>query len=148
VAWYAVGGVLGCALLLTRACLEAAGSFDEAFFAYYEEVDLCLRARRHGFQIVCNPRAVATHDGLRGFLAGFTPLSAELKARNLLRLMRHWATLADWVVLAPTYALLLSGSIVLYGLRGRADIVVALLRGTVAGWRRRGGPLPAAVRAG
>jgi len=146
--WYEVTGVLGCAMLLTRRCLEAIGGFDEQFFAYYEEVDLCLRARRQGFVIACAPRAVVVHDGMRGFLAGFTELSAELKARNLLRLMRRWATAADWLLLAPSCAVLFAGSIALYGARGRLDIVRALLRGIAAGLRQRGGSVPAVVGAG
>jgi GT2 family glycosyltransferase len=145
--WYAVSGILGCVMLLTRRCLETIGGFDEAFFAYYEEVDFCLRARRHGFGVVCNPQAVARHDGMRGFLAGFTPLSAELKARNLVRLMRRWATPVDWLVLLPTYALLLASSMTLYTVRGRLDIVSALLRGVAAGVRHRAGPLGAAAQA-
>lgn len=141
---YEVGGVLGCVMLLTRPCLNAVHGFDEAFFAYYEEVDLCLRARQQGFRIVCAPLAVATHDGMRGFGAGFTAVSAELKARNLIRLMRRWARPADWLLLAPTYALLVSASILLYSCRARGDVVAALLRGVVTGLRGREG-LPASL---
>jgi hypothetical protein len=143
--YYEVTGVMGCALLLTRSCVEAVGAFDEQFFAYYEEVDLCLRARKQGFRIVCTPHAVVTHPGMRGFRSGFTAVSAELKARNLPRLMYRWAGPADWIVLLPTYAALLAASIVLYAARGRMDIVRALIRGTIAGLRQ--GPLGAAVRA-
>jgi GT2 family glycosyltransferase len=139
--WYPVSGILGCVMLLSRRCLETIGGFDEGFFAYYEEVDLCLRARRHGFRIVCNPQAEARHDGLRGFLDGFTTLSAELKARNLLVLIRRWANPLTWCVLLPTYGMLLAASIVVYALRGRLDVVRALLRGIAAGVRRRSGPL-------
>jgi GT2 family glycosyltransferase len=135
-------------MLLTRRCLETAGDFDEDLFAYYEEVDFCLRARHHGFRIVCAPGAVASHDGMRGFLAGFAPLSAELKARNLLRVMRRWAGPLDWVVLLPTCTALIAGSVGLYALRGRWDIVRALGRGLRAGWQGRGGPLPAVASAG
>lgn len=145
--WRPVSGVLGCTMLLTRTCLEVAGFFEEEFFAYYEEVDLCLRARAHGFTIACAPGAVVTHDGMRGFLTGFTVLSAELKARNLLLLMRRWASPADWFLLAPTWGLLLAGSVALYVLRGRIDIVRALGRGMAAGIRQRGGPLDVVVGA-
>lgn len=136
---YDVGGVLGCVMLLTRRCLESTGGFDEEFFAYYEEVDLCLRARAQGFRIVCAPQALVTHDGMRGFLAGFTELSAELKARNLVRLMRRWALATDWLLLAPTYCLLLAASAMLYALRARFSVIAALARGTLAGFRGRGG---------
>ncbi len=146
--WYDVGGVLGCVMLLTRRCIETSGGFDEEFFAYYEEVDFCLRARRDGFRIVCAPAAVASHDGMRGFLGGFAPLSAELKARNLLRLMRRWAGPLDWLVLLPTATALIVASVGVYALRGRWDIVCALARGVRAGWRGRGGPLGAMAGAG
>lgn len=138
--WYPVSGVLGCVMLLTRRCIDTVGSFDDSLFAYYEEVDLCLRARRGGFTIACAPAAVASHDGMRGFIGGFTPVSAELKARNLVRVMRRHGTWADWLLLLPTWALLLAGSVVLYTARGRTDIVAALARGVAAGWRHRGGP--------
>jgi len=131
-------------MLFTRSCLEAIRGFDESFFAYYEEVDLCLRARRDGFRIVCAPQAIVIHDGMRGFAAGFTPLSAELKARNLIHLMRTWARPADWLLLAPTYVLLLTASFVLYACRGRWDILAGLLRGIAAGVQgRSGGPAAA-----
>jgi GT2 family glycosyltransferase len=35
--------------------------FDEAYFMYFEDVDLCYRARRRGFRVVYVPEAVGTH---------------------------------------------------------------------------------------
>lgn len=37
------------------------GYFDPAIFLYYEDDDLCLRARNHGFGLVLVPSARATH---------------------------------------------------------------------------------------
>jgi len=67
---YAVSGAMGCALLVTRECFEAAGGFTEEIQVYYEDVDFCLGARARGFEIVIEPRAIVHHDGLRGFAAG------------------------------------------------------------------------------
>jgi len=39
--------------------------FDGAFFAYYEDVDLSLRLARAGWRFVCDPCAVARHEGSR-----------------------------------------------------------------------------------
>ena len=39
----------GTALLVSRALYEAIGGFDETFFAYYEDIDLCIRSTQAGF---------------------------------------------------------------------------------------------------
>lgn len=130
---YEVSGVMGCLMLLSAACIRATDGFDARFFAYYEEVDLCLRARAAGFRILCVPAARASHDGMRGFLGGFTPLAAELKARNLVWLMRKHGNALRWSIFVPTYLGLVLASGCLYLLRGRADVAAALGRGVIAG---------------
>ena len=37
------------------------GSFDEGFFFTYEDLDFCLRAKKHGYQVICHPQAIITH---------------------------------------------------------------------------------------
>lgn len=60
-----VDAVSGAAMLVRRssiATLEIEGElFDEEFFAYHEDTDLCWRARRLGFRVLYVPTAVATH---------------------------------------------------------------------------------------
>jgi GT2 family glycosyltransferase len=51
----------GCAMLVRSEVFDIVGFFDEAYFAYSEDADLCLRARANGFTIVHNPRALVTH---------------------------------------------------------------------------------------
>jgi GT2 family glycosyltransferase len=51
----------GACLLVPRGVYEALGGFDEGFFLYYEEVDLCRRARRLGVWTVYDPRITCTH---------------------------------------------------------------------------------------
>jgi GT2 family glycosyltransferase len=53
--------VTGCCLLVRRACLEALGGLDEDFFLYYEDVDLCRRARAHGWTVWYDPEHTAVH---------------------------------------------------------------------------------------
>ena len=50
------------------------GLFDEAFFAYFEDVDLSFRAQLAGWQIVYEPQAVAYHQigGTSSKLGQFT----------------------------------------------------------------------------
>ncbi len=51
----------GCALFISRECYEATKGFDPAWFAYYEDSDLCFRARAQGFETVYNPGARVWH---------------------------------------------------------------------------------------
>jgi GT2 family glycosyltransferase len=51
----------GCAMLLGRRFLESVGLFDERFFAYSEELDLCRRARTAGCRILFVPSARVWH---------------------------------------------------------------------------------------
>jgi GT2 family glycosyltransferase len=52
----------GAFLMLRRAALDACGGgFDEAFFLYGEDLDLCRRIRAAGFDILYTPAARATH---------------------------------------------------------------------------------------
>lgn len=55
--------VLGAALAFRRETFEALGGFDESFFLYFEEVDLCYRALRHGAQVYSAPQAEIIHVG-------------------------------------------------------------------------------------
>lgn len=52
----------GPCMLLTRGMLEAVGCFDEGFSpGYFEDSDLCLRARAAGFTLHYAPRAEVQH---------------------------------------------------------------------------------------
>jgi GT2 family glycosyltransferase len=48
-------------ILVRRAALEHAGVFDERFFLYWEDVDLCFRLRAAGFRLVVAGDAVVRH---------------------------------------------------------------------------------------
>jgi N-acetylglucosaminyl-diphospho-decaprenol L-rhamnosyltransferase len=53
--------VTGCCVLLRRSCLEDLGGLDRDFFLYYEDVDLCQRARARGWSVWYEPRLRAIH---------------------------------------------------------------------------------------
>ena len=56
-----VGWAMGAALLLRRAALEEVGLFDEGYFMYSEETDLCLRLASAGWETWILPSAVVVH---------------------------------------------------------------------------------------
>ena len=55
----------GGAVLLRAEFLRQVGVFDERYFMYYEDVDLCRRLRRSGFDVKLVPAAKAVHDAHR-----------------------------------------------------------------------------------
>jgi GT2 family glycosyltransferase len=57
--------VAGMFMLFRSEVFRAIGGFDERYFLYYEDVDLCLRLRRRGHAATLEPRAVARHDARR-----------------------------------------------------------------------------------
>ncbi len=75
----------GALLAASTDCLDAVGPWNESFFLYSEETDLCLRALDAGFDLAFVPEAVATHLG--GDLATHPDLWATMAA-NRVRLQR------------------------------------------------------------
>jgi len=80
-------GVCGAACLLRRELFERLGGYDERYFAFYEDVDLNVRARIAGWRFAYVPEAVVWHLGNASWQAGFERPGAEnarLVARNRL----------------------------------------------------------------
>lgn len=55
--------VMGCAMLLRRDAMASVRGFDESYFMYYEEVDLCRRMEQAGWEVHLTPAARVTHVG-------------------------------------------------------------------------------------
>ncbi|HUA13567.1 MAG TPA: glycosyltransferase family 2 protein [Candidatus Sulfotelmatobacter sp.] len=69
-----VFGASGGASLYRVSMLEEIGLFDEAFFAYYEDVDLSFRAQLSGWKVRYTPKAIVYHQigATSGKIKGFT----------------------------------------------------------------------------
>ncbi len=58
-----VDQLMGACLLLRSKALDQVGLFDERFFVYYEEVDLCLRLKQAGWRVLFVPEVTIIHQG-------------------------------------------------------------------------------------
>jgi GT2 family glycosyltransferase len=58
---YGVDWVSGACFLIRRAVFEQLGGFDEGYFMFAEDLDLCFRAHRLGFGIGFVDAAIVTH---------------------------------------------------------------------------------------
>ncbi|MGD9897405.1 MAG: glycosyltransferase family 2 protein [Candidatus Methylacidiphilaceae bacterium] len=58
-----LAALLGACLALRATTALEIGGFDEDFFLYGEDQDLCLRLRQHGLRLACLPDVRAVHIG-------------------------------------------------------------------------------------
>jgi N-acetylglucosaminyl-diphospho-decaprenol L-rhamnosyltransferase len=88
------GWVSGSCLMARREALEAVGGFDEGFFLYEEDADLCRRLRRAGWRVVFTPAAQIRHQLGRSMAR--SPLRARLEYQrsHLLYYRKHNGHLA------------------------------------------------------
>jgi len=75
-----VGWLSAACLLMKRSVLAEAGLFDENFFLYFEDIDLCLRIREKGWKLVFFPRARVFHEG--GISTSSFKFSSRLEYRR------------------------------------------------------------------
>ncbi|KAB8144400.1 glycosyltransferase family 2 protein [Chloroflexia bacterium SDU3-3] len=96
-----VAAIPGAAMLVRRAVWRELGGFDEHFFMYWEDTELCWRAWLLGFQVLADLGTFVRHQ--RGGSAGGSRWDAE-RARNSLR---TYLKLMRWRRALP-FALLLA----------------------------------------
>ena len=83
--WEHAGYPHGTLLLARRACLDEIGLFDERYFAYCEEADLGVRARRAGWEVGVVWGAVVKNP----YVSNAAPAIDYLQLRNSLLLIRE-----------------------------------------------------------
>ncbi|MGC5257539.1 glycosyltransferase [Gordonia sp. DT218] len=103
--------VSGGACFAHRGVLESLGPYDERFFLYGEDVDMSLRARQRGFNLLAVPTAAIFHD-------------AASSQRDHSRLVER--ARADSAVRLSAYHLTYYGSILF-----RAEFLIVTLLGLV-----------------
>jgi len=64
--------------MIRRAALDEVGLFDEEFFIYSEDEDLCFRLRKHGWTICYSAKGSARHHG------------AASTSQNRFEMLRHF----------------------------------------------------------
>ncbi|MBV9132963.1 MAG: glycosyltransferase family 2 protein [Chloroflexi bacterium] len=136
---HAVDAVSGAALFARRSVLERVGFLDDALYLYFEDVDLCLRARGAGFQVVVVPGARASHVGGGSTAPAWTGTTFYSVRNHLVVAARNaprgWSWLLQALVISYHFAFLLRNQE-----RRTWTHLGALVRGSLAAWTSRMGP--------
>ncbi len=91
---------IGAAMLIRRNALDAVRGFDERFFLYFEDVDLCLRSWQAGLPVMVTPAIVMSHHYQR---------ASNLKWALWRQPVRwHWQSFGRYVRKHPRSALRLN----------------------------------------
>ncbi|HUQ63953.1 MAG TPA: glycosyltransferase family 2 protein [Acidimicrobiales bacterium] len=73
-----VDWISGTCMLVRRSAFDEVGGFDESYFMYVEDVDLCWRLRRAGWTVGYDPRARVVHTiGASSELAPYRMIAAH-----------------------------------------------------------------------
>ena len=83
-----VSAVTGACLAIRRPVFEELNGFDESFPVNYNDVDLCLRARQAGYEVIMEPAAVLRHYECQSREAG-----VRLEERFLFE--KRWGALLE-----------------------------------------------------
>ncbi len=86
----------GCALLLSRECVQQVGLFDESFFLYAEDCDYSTRILSAGGSVWHNPGSMVLHKVSQS-TGSDSPKKAYMKSRsNVHYLRKHCRTWTVW----------------------------------------------------
>jgi GT2 family glycosyltransferase len=109
----------GCALLVRLDAFDG-DLFDASLFAYAEDLDLSLRARRARCRIRYVPEALVWHyEGSSHRKSGGQALRFYFNTRNVLRVSARHARWYHWITLGPSLAIDLVGRLAAVAVRDR-----------------------------
>jgi N-acetylglucosaminyl-diphospho-decaprenol L-rhamnosyltransferase len=130
-----VDWVSGACLMIRREAFDAVSGFDDRFFLYEEDADLCRRVRAAGWTVLFSPGAEARHALGRSMARAPERARLEYQRSHLLYYRKHCGpaqrvALRLWLLARAELALVL-GALSLNGRRTRDAL--ALLRAAVDG---------------
>lgn len=99
-----VDSLVGAFMLIRREALEKAGLFDESFFMYGEDLDLCFRIRQHGWKIWYDPDVTVLHYKGASSKQNSSKANYEFYRSMLLFHRKHFASrtffLVNWLIVS------------------------------------------------
>lgn len=98
--------VEGTCLLIKREAIQKVGLLNEKLFAYFDDVDLCLRAKEKGYHVLCAPGSFIWHKG--GETSRKIPkLLMYYRVRNRFLTVRRFASKPQYLFFVFFYLLVM-----------------------------------------
>ncbi len=101
--------LMGAALFIPRGVLLAGNTFDEGYWIWFEEVDLCSRIQQSGKDIVYLPTAQIIHHGGKSFIQHVSLAKHVWLLKSLLRYAKKywqpWEVAVLYVLMPISYVL-------------------------------------------
>ncbi len=129
--------VTGCAMIVRNDLLRTIGLFDPEYFAYIEDIDLCVRARRAGSRVIYVPAARVTHRESSSTGGGYTRQRKYWMGRNSVLFLRRYGSWREWTGFFVFAVLALPFTWAREALRGNGAVVRAKARGIWHGFAGR-----------
>ncbi|MEM9117984.1 MAG: glycosyltransferase family 2 protein [Cyanobacteria bacterium P01_F01_bin.56] len=90
--------VVGAAMLMRRSHFRQIGGFDETFFMYFEESDLCQRFRDAGYRVLYTPDVSLIHIGGYSVAQVAGKMAAEYRHSQRYYYAKHRPAWEQWVL--------------------------------------------------
>jgi|Deesub1362A_J573_1020465.scaffolds.fasta_scaffold00485_12 hypothetical protein len=108
----------GAACLYRKEMIEEIGSLNEDFFAYYEDVEFSLRARKSGWKVTYVPKSVVYHKGRGTSKTEPKFIKSDIGHQLLILHLRNW------IIVFKEYCTL----------KHKFFFIVEYLRSTIMSW--------------
>ncbi len=131
----------GCAILVKRSILEKFGGFDERFFMYVEDIELCMRIIKNNYHIAYRHGAIVFHKGQgsqrnsESFISIEHPQNPNLSffvyhlTKNRILTISLHASKSDAIKFWIFYPFFLMVKSFQYLINGRIDAIKAISKG-------------------
>lgn len=88
--------VSGCSMLVKKEVFEKIGYLNKNYFAYWEETEFCIRAKRAGYKVVYVPKSKIWHKQLSTALKT-SGLHEYLMTRNMFSFMKKYSNTLQYI---------------------------------------------------
>jgi GT2 family glycosyltransferase len=139
----AVDWIDGACLMLRRSALDKVGLFDEQFFMYSEDEDLCLRLKKSGWTICYSASGSVVHHGAASSSQNEQEMLVEFYTSQMRLLAKHHGAFSALLYMTNMCAVLMikrAGARILPGKKINNERLTKQHRALISAWTLRKHP--------